>query len=226
MAKHFLVFVLCSYFIGCVPPPQKEIYYEDNITNYAIGIIQKASIGDQLIRVAHGKFASTKVFQSLVTDTIPYKNRYVEKKLLIITKSDKFEVINEFASNLYLKSTKPDKSMLTFSISKEGKLLNIYDDYVNLSLEKNIDNIMFGETEPIIKLMINSFSYELILTEISNDYIKATYREYTGEGLIKDAFSLPVTFNITNTNIINFKSLVIEIKNKLNNQIEYVVLKD
>lgn len=228
MAKYFFALVICTHFIGCIPPPQKEIYYEDNITNYAIGIIQKASIGDQIIQVTQGTFSTTKAYQALATDTIRHKNSYNNRKteLLIITKSDKYEIMNESASNFYLKSLNPDKSMFTFLISKEGKLLSIYDNYVSLSLENNIENIMFGETTPILKLKNKSFSYELILTEISNDYIKATYREYTGEGLIKDAFSYPITFNMASTNIIHFKSLVIEIKNKLNNQIEYVVLKD
>jgi len=72
---------------------------------------------------------------------------------------------------------------------------------------------------------MNEFSYELILTEISDEQIKAVYREYS-EDMIRSQFSYKVVFNIKNDKVIHFQSKTIEIKNCSNNQIEYTVLSD
>jgi hypothetical protein len=110
-----------------------------------------------------------------------------------------------------------------FLAMKDGKLyFGGWGAWGNMVLTKEIPSTSFREIKATTESE-NNFQQTLIYTGKEQDIIKMSYREFSGN-IARPAFTVDVTYNLNESDIIAFRSARFKIISASNTSITYVVL--
>jgi len=136
-------------------------------------------------------------------------------------------VSNEGNNIIY--KPRPNDAIMTeavgvFLLAGSGDALNIAwrGGFGNLVKGKSIDSAFYKKTTTAIESS-SDFQQTLIYTGKEGNIIKATYREYSGS-LARPAFTIDVTYDLKESNVIAFRGAKLQIIEATNTSIKYKVL--
>lgn len=111
-------------------------------------------------------------------------------------------------------------------VDEEGRIVSgwISNRGARLSGLRNTKEVIFGETGRVATEK-GGFAAELVYSGISNSTLRVSYREYVND-MAQPAYSQELTYNLSESNIITFRSVKIKISHADNSEIEYSVEED
>jgi hypothetical protein len=242
----FVLLALISFISGC-GHRQIQLDRHSYVTNYTIGEINTAYIGQSIIKVKDYYVYGYQV--SEITVLMATEDFTLTANVPTIFSSYNLKISGQKGQkyNLYY-NTKVDgiqydliyptdsdgRMNYGILIDDKGNIKNntIYSGGIktptnfilqpsNVKLNKKVDkaHIDYGGN------LLGDFNYELVYSGVNNVSMNISYREYTRENYARPAFYQSLTYQ-PNAKQIRFKDFVIEILEATNDKIVYKVLSD
>jgi hypothetical protein len=190
--------------------------------SYEIGEVQRADVGDPFIRVEAGfgfrLYEVTPSIQPPSFTTFPLP-AWPDGKLLLLR-----AVSPDNPDELYLEDP---ETATWISVTSDGRILRGWVSPVDASpLRRGVwpEEVRFRESEEVLKTE-GSFLGVLFYTGISGNTLGITYREYP-QGASGQGSSEDLRYDLSETRIISFRSLQIEILEADESSLTYRVLSD
>jgi hypothetical protein len=244
LVMRFLTLLGCvvAALAGCAPSITPLIAGRATVRDYTLGVERKASIGDPLFVIRNG----------IVRPGYEARRDYIPPQYDIwngglnypmIAKGMLFGAVGSgpdstiLISNPDFTASNPLFSMLRDTssirvdilIDRIGGVVNQFQHVNSTSFAK-----LFGSqwaTEPLFApsaskfIERGGFRAEMIFTGLTGNTLKAVYREYIGD-YIRPAFTTELQYNLSDSKVIAYKSVKIEILWIDNQAAEYRVLSD
>lgn len=219
MRKSPLLLILVMLIIGCAP--QKLIFVQPTYIETIkpeLNQISEVELGESLIIKETGK-----KFKGIVlTDDYEYKFAS-DPRPLKLAKGSTFILTNESSKYKYFSK---EGTSWALAMIKQSGIIVLAQDVSGIHkytvLTKEIPTTKFQFTEvPVFES--NYLKQEFIYNGKVNNGIKFTYREFS-DNLARPAFTQDIQYDLSESNVIGFKGLRIEIISAENIKIKYKVL--
>ncbi len=216
--KYVIIFSFFLFLAGCAS--QIKLTQPNNFSTLIpqLNTINEVEIGASLVSKESGyKYKALKLLKNA-----KIKTGYSAKN---VNEGDVF--INDFYTSKYdlYSSPTPTAAGATYGIAlpkSGGKAITFYKSAAGITFSKDNAGLEFAEIlTPIPKK--EYFKQDFIYNGKVGNAIKFTYREYADD-LARPAFTQDLQYDLTESNIIGFKGLRIEILSATNIKIQYKVL--
>ena len=212
-----LLFNSCGVRITSIPYKQRANH------NFELDVIQKKEIGESIVIKGEEQYqeayliVSTPQFSSRLLD-FPYKA------------GDVLPLSGETSDWLlyYIEPISLPSMTYTAGIAKNKRNLNEVVPFFNSTngfVIKPIDEFHIKETIYINPECYGCFKKEFIFNGRAGNTLNFTYREYINN-LARPAYTQNLQYDLSESNIVGFRGLRIEVLNATNTNIEYKVLSD
>ena len=216
--KYVIIFSFFLFLAGCAS--QIKLTQPNNFSTLLpqLNTINEVEIGASLVSKESGyKYKALKLLKNA-----KIKTGYSAKN---VNEGDVF--INDFYTSKYdlYSSPTPTAAGATYGIAlpkSGGKTITFYKSAAGITFSKDNTDLEFAEIlTPIPKK--EYFKQDFIYNGKVGNAIKFTYREYADD-LARPAFTQDLQYDLTESSIIGFKGIRIEILSATNIKIQYKVL--
>ena len=233
--KHFgggftkrLIFIIliCTVFAGCATVTPFSTRDHETIISYQIGQVQQVNTGESMVSEGSLIF-----YKGLIAESDYKVPNHIGILSPLIPAGTKFEPFGKLSngdilykcSDPYIKPTTylgdPVIGSFCIAVNSPGDAYgdgNCSYDYVNKWSEPSKflkENKVYTE---------NSFKKELIYNGKEKDIIKISYREYMKD-FARPAFYQDLSYDLTESKIISFRKMSIEVIEATNSYIKFIV---
>ncbi len=207
-------------------------FYPENLNEMKIlkpeiGIISHVSLGEPIITSGYGREVRVlKVNRTLKFPHFPFNATITEGLYPLVYEDDNFEYYTPmddhkmFFSNssgeiFYTKAQlRLEKSNRVAFLSKKGTIWGL--DFFSEHLDYTIIPTMFIEK-------IDSFQQTMLYLGKDKNNIRFSYREFSNN-MIRDSFTTEITYDLSESTIIGFKSFKAEIIEATNTNLKYKII--
>lgn len=215
--KKIISFIVLTTFISCIPTYNIPTSHIKDFNNIELNIVKNAEIGDKLIE------KGTKLISdAILIDSIPQSKIHDN---LTIKSGDVLPIVLVY-EGYKLYSNNPDNIHLDNGIAVSIKYGYAYpyrfSNIGTFQLLMGKEKIKFTETSSE-KNCEKCFKQQFLFNGKVNNSLKFTYREFIND-MARPAFNQDLQYDLSESNIIGFKGLRIEVLKATNVNIEYKVL--
>lgn len=212
--RQLLIPITCILIISCGIPPKLVIpaNYSSNVPE--TNNINNSEIGITLVTTEKGHMYKAIKMQKDVTVNPMYISKKIKKGDLFI--HDTYTLKYELYKN-------PSDLTYGIAIPKSGGKVILYTKS-GLGVKFVNTNATFDYSEILVPVpQKDYFKQEFIYNGRVGNALKFTYREFVDD-LARPAFTQELQYDLSESNIIGFRGLRIEVINASNTKIEYKVL--
>jgi hypothetical protein len=188
------------------------------LTNYSVGVVCSAGIGDAIVDVQ----SASKIPQFVALRAHdPGRLRTAHPK---IQQGQTFRATGRLKNGNYVIESAAFNLFLAVVVSPEGRALGYYDDRGGARGGTWPKDPLFAPAEGLAG-QENAFRAQLIYSGLDGRTIRATYREFSGD-FIRPAFAQEVQYNLAQDSTIAYKTIKIQVLEATNSVLRYRVRED
>lgn len=189
------------------------------ITNYKMGIVQSAGIGDPIIDVQ-----SARKVPEFVALRQHDPGRIQLRHLLTVEQGQRFRAVGKLKSGDYVIRNRSDTLAPALVVTPDGRALGFYDGRDGATGGKWPTDPLFAGAEGL-EGQENAFRAQMIYSGLDGNTVRASYREFSGD-FIRPAFAQELQYNLAQDSTIAYKSIKIQVLAATNSQLRFRVLED
>ncbi len=228
--KPFAYILLVAFIAGCTSIPTVRRYVpatevkSEKIQNYTLGEPRTAYVGEAIIEkgnltyteIAEGKYRA-------LADVAHIFSRGALYSAIFVDQND---------GSIYVQGNS-NGPVVGAKIDSSGRLLSSHMYYYNIGGWQDhamtdlgkVGAQIFEPTPTTRRYSPESFKVELLYLGKSGGDIRISYREYKDD-IARPAFYQELTYNLSQSDVIRYKSFRIKVSRSTNEEIEFVVVED
>jgi hypothetical protein len=218
--KSYVVISLAGILTGCAPSLQPVPVTPTVITDYKVGEVRSAGIGDAVFDVQSAR----KIPEFVALRSYDPGGIRGLKGHPKVSMGDRYRALWLVKTGDYVIKNRTDTTTALLVVAPDGRALGYWDGKGGAVGGKWPAEPLFTGAESL-EGQEGAYRAQMIYSGLDGNTARATFREFTGD-FIRPAFSQELQYNLAQDSTIAYKTIKIRVLGASNSQIRYRVLGD
>lgn len=212
--------VLLAFVGACAPALQSIVPTPKVLTDYNLGEVQTAGIGEAIFDVQTARVVPA--FQAVRAYSPGRIGLFIEAPKL--EPGQQFHAAGLLPNGSYVVSSPSYSDVYSLVVTPEGRVESFYDPHRRIAGGSWPDDVLLQPVQGLQDQQ-DAFRAQMIYSGMDGTTIRTSYREFSGD-FIRPAFSQELQYDLSQDSVIAYKTIKIRVLEATNSKLVFRVLED